>query len=120
MSQAELLDWNHLEELKLVLEDEYVVLLQTFLDDSAVRIGEARGALEAGDPPSLREAVHSLKGACGNIGAASLATLCQGIEDQARAGTIGAVGPDLERVAVELERVRGALRSELDAFRTAP
>lgn len=66
--------------------------------------------LHQGDAALVREQAHSLKGSAANIGATSLATLCAGIEEQARAGVVA--DPATTTAHLEAE-VGGAVRAVL-------
>jgi len=70
------LDSAVLAALQDVMEDEYPVLLDTFLIDSEERLLVLRQAEQAADAQSLRLAAHSFKGSCINIGAPRLGELC--------------------------------------------
>lgn len=78
------LDHSVLSALRDVMEDEFPVLLETFLTDSAERLRQIRQALAQADSQALRLAAHSFKGSCSNMGAPLLAGLCKQLEDIAR------------------------------------
>lgn len=77
------LDHSVLSALRDVMEDEFPVLLDTFLTDSAERLRQIRQANAASDSQGLRLAAHSFKGSCSNMGAHELASLCKLLEDMA-------------------------------------
>lgn len=75
----------HLDEavlgaLQEVMEQEYPLLLDTFLSDSRVRLQQLHAA---SDVEALSQAAHSLKGSSSNMGAVQLAELCRQLEQQA-------------------------------------
>lgn len=72
-----------LDELKLVLEDEFNDLIHAFLDDSQERMRLIRQQYQSQDWPELSRTAHSFKGSAGNIGAQALADLCMTLEEQA-------------------------------------
>jgi len=79
----------HLDEavqsnLLSIMEDEYPLLVETFLCDSEERLRSLRAAFAASDSAALRHAAHSFKGSCGNMGAAVLSGLCKQLEEAAR------------------------------------
>ncbi len=43
-------------------------LIGTFLEDAAGLIGELSAALDTGDAPAIKRALHTLKGSAGNVG----------------------------------------------------
>ncbi len=83
MSNAHL-DSAVLATLQDVMESEYPVLLDTFLADSEERVRLLTRACQAGEAETLRQAAHSFKGSCSNMGATLLAELCRDLEDLAR------------------------------------
>ncbi|MHC8367988.1 Hpt domain-containing protein [Pseudomonas sp. ZT5P21] len=75
------LDRDVLSALQEVMEDEYPVLLDTFLSDSEERLGLLH---KAGDAEALGAAAHSFKGSCSNMGALRLAQLCNELEQRVK------------------------------------
>ena len=68
MNHTPRLDEEALAELQDVMEDEFGVLIETYLADSRTRISGLKEAVDTGDSERLRKAAHSLKGSCINIG----------------------------------------------------
>ncbi|MDO8416139.1 MAG: Hpt domain-containing protein [Agitococcus sp.] len=80
------LNLEQLSELKEVLEDEFSVLITTYLQDAALRQQMITAAINAKDYDAARLAAHSLKGASANLGALMLAEICEHLEHDCRAG----------------------------------
>ena len=78
--KLEQLDFSALAELKEVMEDEFEILLETFLTDSAERVEQIKVAASLRDADELSRAAHSFKGSCTNIGVPILAQLCMEVE----------------------------------------
>jgi len=76
------IDTEILDTLKEVMEDDFQVLIDTFLSDTVVRIDSLRAALTETDADLLRRSAHSLKGSCSNIGVQQLAVLCAQMEEK--------------------------------------
>ncbi|AOY87205.1 histidine kinase [Marinobacter salinus] len=70
------LDEEALAELQDVMDDEFEVLIQTYLGDSRERIAGLRKAIELEDADAFAKMAHSFKGSCINIGAPHLGELC--------------------------------------------
>ncbi|HEX5360549.1 MAG TPA: Hpt domain-containing protein [Fluviicoccus sp.] len=100
------LDALQLKELKEVLEDEFRVLVETYLQDAVLRLQLIRKAFEAGDSDGGRQAAHSLKGASANLGANQLSAMCEKIEHAAKGGGIAACGELIDQVEAEFAQVR--------------
>lgn len=77
MSKTPHLDEEALAELQEVMDDEFEVLIHTFLTDSRERIEGLKQAVSGQDAEALAHMAHSFKGSCINIGAPQLGELCQ-------------------------------------------
>jgi HPt (histidine-containing phosphotransfer) domain-containing protein len=111
------LDSAVLVALQDVMEDEYPVLLDTFLIDSEERLLALRQAERSADAQSLRLAAHSFKGSCSNMGAPMLAGLCKQLEEAGRLEQL-ALAPELvEQIEREFAIVRILLKSERQRYR---
>ena len=80
------LNLEQLSELKEVLEDEFSVLIATYLQDAVLRQQMISAAIHTKDYDAARLAAHSLKGASANLGALMLAEICEHLEHDCRAG----------------------------------
>ena len=78
------LDEEALAELRDVMEDEFPVLIENYINDSRERISALEDAIEAGDAEECRKTAHSFKGSCINIGAPRLGSICFLAEQAAR------------------------------------
>lgn len=99
------LDEEALAELQDVMEDEFEVLIQTYVSDSRARVTTLKEALAAGDTAAFTKTAHSFKGSCINIGVPHLGELCQAAEAAGRAGDLEQGEVLLEKIEKELERV---------------
>ena len=93
------IDRETLATLKDVMEDEFQVLIDTFLSDAEQRLTALRDYLGSGDSAGLRSTAHSFKGSCSNIGAPQLARLCARVEQDSANGELG----DLAQVLTDIE-----------------
>jgi len=111
------LDSAVLAALQDVMEDEYPVLLDTFLVDSEERLLLLRQAQQQADAQNLRLAAHSFKGSCSNMGASLLAGLCKQLEEAGRREQLD-LAPDLiEQIEREFAIVRILFKSERQRYR---
>jgi HPt (histidine-containing phosphotransfer) domain-containing protein len=83
-SKTQHLDYDMLEELKEIMEDDFLELLRAFLSDSEMRIKGLKSAYAANDHDDARIIAHSFKGSSGNIGARGLSQLCKELEELAK------------------------------------
>ena len=98
------------DELKETAGAEFVVeLVDTFLTEAPLMLGDLRSALAAGDADRFRRAAHSLKSNSNTFGAQALGAMARALEltglDAARA----AGGAPLDALAAEYSRVATAL-----------
>lgn len=110
------LDSSVLEVLRDVMEDEYSLLLQTFLQDSEERLRLLRQTESSADAQAMRLAAHSFKGSCSNMGAVLLAGLCKQLEELARREQLAGVPVLLEQVEREFAIVRILFKAELQRY----
>ncbi len=104
-SKAPHLDHDMLEELKDIMEDEFLELLKAFLSDSEMRIKSLRSAYTANDHDNARNIAHSFKGSSGNIGARALSQLCKELEELAKGGCISDAGTLIDGLEAEFHCV---------------
>ncbi len=96
-----LVDENALKELQSIMGDDFRLLVDTFLNDSTMRIAAIKAAIEAQDEEALRTSAHSLKGSALNLSAAGLIDLCKVLEQMGREGVFAGAMEKL--VALEQE-----------------
>ncbi len=109
MTDRQHLDEEALAELQDVMEDEFDVLIQTYIVDSRDRIASLRTALAASDADAFARTAHSLKGSCINIGAPRLGELCLEAEEAGKAGDLGEGSELVGAIEEEFATVTGLL-----------
>lgn len=107
------LDEALLEELRGILDTEFPTLVQTFIQDSAVRVADLRDAFARGHQDDVRKAAHSLKGASANLGLLVLAEECRELEEAARDGRLEGGAGRVEAIVREQARAVSLLRERL-------
>jgi HPt (histidine-containing phosphotransfer) domain-containing protein len=92
----------------VTLNDEALMreVLSALVSDASQQIEELRKAVERSDGPACVRLAHSAQGACGNVGAVSMAALFSAVENYARAGDLGLCQSSLVDLQVELEKLR--------------
>jgi HPt (histidine-containing phosphotransfer) domain-containing protein len=104
------LDRDVLSTLREVMEDEYPMLLDTFLADSEKRLLLLR---KAEDPVMLMDAAHSFKGSSSNMGATRLTELCSELEQRAKQKNLAGI----EKLVGEIDREFALIRPLYEAER---
>lgn len=112
--EEEHLDHEALAELKEVMEEDFPILLGTYLSDSEMRIRALQTALHSNDPDQYAKAAHSLKGSCINIGAMRLGAFCNLAETIGRAGNLNDAPANLSAIEAEFAIVAKQLSPYLE------
>jgi HPt (histidine-containing phosphotransfer) domain-containing protein len=96
-----------LDQLRnICMEDAELMreLAASLIDDTAMQMPELADAVERADATRCARLAHYVKGACANVGAASMAALLKTFELDANAGDFGACRDSLDNLAVELQK----------------
>lgn len=105
------LDYETLKTLKEVMEDDFALLIDTFVQDSTERIRTLQTVIHGKDADLIRRAAHSFKGSSSNIGAPQLSVLCSILEKKALANNFGGLADDLHSIEQEFAQVQVLLRA---------
>jgi HPt (histidine-containing phosphotransfer) domain-containing protein len=103
------LDQQALATLKDVMEDDFSLLVNTFLQDSENRLKTLNSLIDSDNQDAIRRAAHSFKGSCGNVGAPILASLCAELEKKAVANDIDNIKHNIDLIKTEYEIVKSLL-----------
>nr|WP_189660027.1 Hpt domain-containing protein [Pseudomonas farsensis] len=103
------IDHKVLCDLREIMEDGYLQLLDTFLEDSERRLSQLHQAKDAAE---LGMAAHSFKGSSSNMGAVGLAGLCQELEDRVRQLPLYGIEDLINRIDLEYREVQQFYGSE--------
>ena len=115
MNERTHLDDEALAELRDVMDDDFAILIDTFIEDSSARIEALRNALATGDADAFSKAAHSFKGSCINIGAPLLGELCLEAERMGRTGDLSDGTTLLQNIESEFGQVKELLEQYLDS-----
>jgi len=105
------LDYDILTTLKQVMEDDFALLIDTFVQDSTDRIRTLRSLVDSTESDLIRRSAHSFKGSSSNIGAPQLAALCSAVEKKALANDFNGLAADINAIEQEFAQVQLLLRS---------
>lgn len=104
------IDTALLEELRDVMDDEFVELVNAFESDTRHRFGLLEQAIAVEDSESLRTTAHSMKGGAMGMGAVGLSRRFRGLELRGRECSF-------RDIDVELENAKRSFDETLDQLR---
>lgn len=107
------LDEEALAELQEVMEDDFDVLIRTYLTDSEDRIEALRHAIDLADTDTFTKSAHSFKGSSVNIGAPRLGSLCLDAETAGRVGSMEGAAAMMDAIEAEFKIIRDMLERSL-------
>jgi CheY-like chemotaxis protein/HPt (histidine-containing phosphotransfer) domain-containing protein len=109
------LDTSVLREFREMIgedaDDLFHELIDTYLDDAPGVLRNLRAGVEQADAASIAHEAHTLKSNCSQIGALSLATLCEELEAMGRSGNLREAASHLIQAEHEFQRVRDELNA---------
>lgn len=113
MTNRQHIDYDALNALKDVMEDDFLLLIETFLADSKSRILTLQSLVNSTDGDAIRRAAHSFKGSCSNLGILYLANLCGSVEHKALESDVENFAEDLHCIEEEFTLVQKMLADYL-------
>lgn len=96
--------------LRELMLDDYPMLLETFLSDTELRLSLLRHYLLTDSWELFRQAAHSLRGSCGNMGAPALHQAAERAEQAGAVADGPAASTALERLEELFQRVKPRLQ----------
>ena len=109
----EIINDEQFDDMRDLLEEDFVDLIQVYFTDSQQRITDLRGAQQRDDNANGYEIAHALKGASANLGATQLMHLSGQLQEACRERLIGDQAELIEAVAVALQRVEQEIKQRL-------
>ena len=103
------MDTAALDALRELMQDDFPLLLETFLADAQLRVSQLGAALHSADLEAFRQAAHSFKGSCGNMGALALEQACLAAERAALNNDLAAAKTSFSDIVVCAERLQAQL-----------
>jgi HPt (histidine-containing phosphotransfer) domain-containing protein len=101
MTVTQHLDYDALNSLKDVMEDDFGFLIETFIQDSNARLIKLSGLLDGNEADQIRRTVHSFKGSSSNLGALHLTSLCSSLERKALNHDFSTLAADFAEIEEE-------------------
>ena len=109
----EIINDEQFDDMRDLLEEDFVDLIQVYFTDSQQRITNLRSAQQKDDNANGYEIAHALKGASANLGATQLMHLSGQLQEACRERLIAEQAQLIEAVAVALQRVEQEIKQRL-------
>ena len=109
----EIINDEQFDDMRDLLEEDFVDLIQVYFTDSQQRIADLRSAQQKDDNANGYEIAHALKGASANLGATQLMHLSGQLQEACRERLIAEQAQLIEAVAVALQRVEQEIKQRL-------
>ena len=109
----EIINDEQFDDMRDLLEEDFVDLIQVYFTDSQQRITDLRGAQQRDDNANGYELAHALKGASANLGATQLMHLSGQLQEACRERLISDQAELIEAVAAALQRVEQEIKQRL-------
>ena len=109
----EIINDEQFDDMRDLLEEDFVDLIQVYFTDSQQRIADLRNAQQKGDNANGYEVAHALKGASVNLGATHLTRLSGQLQEACRERLISDQAELIEAVALALQRVEQEIKQRL-------
>ena len=97
----DVINWQRLQEITGTDEEIQIQLLNTFIDDASIYIGEVQAAIEAENWETIKSKANQLKGISYSVGVESMTAIALEIEEKAEADN----RDEICQLVVELEKI---------------
>ena len=79
-----IINWDVIDEAKALMQDNFPVMVQYFLEDAASYISTIEEGLAQSDAEKIKSAAHTIKSSSKQLGAEKLSEIAMQIEHSAR------------------------------------
>ncbi|MCP5158005.1 MAG: Hpt domain-containing protein [Gammaproteobacteria bacterium] len=113
IGQLPLLDDETFAELRDIMEDEFIRLVNRFLDDLPIQLDHLHRAVLQGSTTDVHRIAHKLKSSCGNLGTTRLTEWVRQLELAGRQDTLDGVAEALQETRAVAEKTIALLQAQL-------
>ncbi len=86
-------------------EDEYMELIELFIETGRSDLDKFRSAMEEGNGEEAANVAHSLKGAAGSLGLMEISEIAKEIEGEARNGRLDKIAGSAQALKEKLDEI---------------
>ena len=112
-TDEEIINHEQFEDMRDLLEEDFVELIQVYLNDSQKRVAALRIAQQEDDNVNGFETAHALKGASANLGTTQLVRLSSQLQECCRERHISEQADLIEEIAAALQRAEQEIHQRL-------
>ncbi|AOY42686.1 MULTISPECIES: Hpt domain-containing protein [Psychrobacter] len=112
-TDEEIINHEQFEDMRDLLEEDFVELIQVYLNDSQKRVAALRIAQQEDDNANGFETAHALKGASANLGTTQLVRLSSQLQECCRERHISEQADLIEEIAAALQRAEQEIYQRL-------
>ncbi len=112
-TDEEIINHEQFEDMRDLLEEDFVELIQVYLNDSQKRVATLRIAQQEDDNANGFETAHALKGASANLGTTQLVRLSSRLQECCRERRISEQADLIEEIAAALQRAEQEINQRL-------
>ena len=113
ITDGEIINTEQFEDMRDLLEEDFVDLIQVYFNDSRRPITGLRQAQQEEDNAKGFELAHALKGASVNLGATQMTRLSSQLQELCRERLISEQASLIEDIAVALQRAEQDINQRL-------
>jgi len=99
------MDFNELAERLGLEQDEFMELIELFLETGGADLEKIQSALQQGDGEQVVQAAHSLKGASGNLGFMKIYDAAREVEEKARNDSLEGIEVAAKAISAKFEEL---------------
>lgn len=110
----EIINTEQFEDMRDLLEDDFVDLIQVYFNDGHHRITKLKQAQQEEDNANGFELAHALKGASVNLGATQVSHLSSQLQELCRERLISNQAQLIEDIAVALQHAEEEINQRLE------
>ncbi|WP_319050397.1 Hpt domain-containing protein [Psychrobacter sp. PP-21] len=112
-TDEEIVNHEQFEDMRDLLEEDFVDLIHVYFTDSRQRIVTLRNSQQENDNATGFEAAHALKGASANLGTTQLVRLSSELQEHCRERHISEHADLIEEIAGALQRAEQEINQRL-------
>ena len=92
-------------------EEEYLELLELFVETTGSNLAKLHGGLDACDSRQVLEAAHTIKGSSANLGLTGIAEVAREVEEKARQNSLSGAVEAAQSIKGQCEQIAHELKS---------